>query len=439
MLSVQELESLSESDVGRTLFDRDGLTGTVRIESHPSQRIVVDFNTSTDSGGLLRKVGTWPDQSLAAIRSRALKAQGDVRIAPEQPRRRAMAALRSAQTASHHSVPVASTMSLPADANLTVVELFEHWHRVKLSARKDAGESVQRSMLKDVLPHLGAMHVSHVQSQHVVEVLTRIVDRGSARQAGCVLSDLRQMFRWALDEGWIDDDPTSTLRKTELCGVQQPRSRTLSHAEVKELSARMSAAGLARHIRRATWLMLATGARIGELAHARWRDVDLQAATWTIPAEFSHSGHAHTVPLSAFAVRHLQSETGLRSGSDWVFPGRNGSEPLSPKALGKQIRDRQRGTQIRGRSAATKELLLSGGAWTPLDLRRTAASLMRDAGVTEDVISACLDHGARSPHSSSPAGNQAMLTADCREAFNLLGQWLESIERPQARSERLAA
>ena len=439
MLSVQELELLSESDVGRTLIEREDLTGTVRLESHPSRRIVVDFSASTDTAETPRKLGTWPDQSLAAIRSRALKLRGDITIVRKQTKRPAMAALRSAQTASHSSVPVSATMPLPADANLTVTELFEHWHRVKLSARKDAGDSVHRSMLKDVLPHLGAMHLSKVRSQQVQDVLQRIVDRGSARQAGCVLSDLRQMFRWALEEGWIDDDPTSTLRKADLCGVQQPRSRTLSHAEVKELSARMGAAGLARHIRRATWLMLATGARIGELAHARWRDIDLQAATWTIPAEFSHSGHAHVVPLSGFALRHLQSENGLRSGSDWVFPGRNGGEPLSPKALGKQIRDRQRGTQIRGRSAATKELLLSGGAWTPLDLRRTAAALMRDVGVADDVINVCLDHGVRSVSSNVAVTEHAALATSCRAAFNQLGQWLETIERSHLQSERLAA
>ena len=438
MLSVRELESLSETDIGRTLIARDDLIGTVRLESHPVPRIVVDFSVSADTAGAPRRIGTWPDQSLAAICSRAVKLGGAGAVVPGQARRPAIAALRSAQTGSHTSVPVSATMALPADANLTVTELFEHWQRVKLSSRKDAGESVQRSMNKDVLPHIGTMHLVAVHSQHILDTLKRIVDRGSARQAGCVLSDLRQMFRWALDEGWIDDDPTSPLRKVELCGVQQPRSRTLSHDEVKELSERMGAAGLAKHIRKATWLMLATGARIGELANARWRDIDVQAGTWTIPAEFSHSGHAHLVPLSTFALRHLQSDTGLRSGSDWVFPGRNGAEPLSPKALGKQIRDRQRGTQIRGRSAATKELLLSGGAWTPLDLRRTAAALMRDVGVPDHVVCACLDHGTRTG-SASMTTEHGALGEHCRAAFNRLGQWLESIERPHMKSARLAA
>jgi integrase len=293
-------------------------------------------------------------------------------------------------------------------------------------------------MRKDVLPHLGSLALGSIDTDEITKVLNRIVQRGSVRQAGCVLSDMRQMFRWALKEGWIDDDPTSTLSKVALCGTQQRRVRTLSHAEIKELAQRMDSAGLARHIRRATWLMLATGARIGELAAARWRDIDVAARLWTIPAEFSHSGHSHLVPLSDFALSHLQPDGGARHGSDWVFPGRNAEESLSPKALGKQIRDRQRGIQIRGRSAATKELLLSGGAWTPLDLRRTAAAMMRDLHIAPETIAACLDHGVGTSGASGPATDHETLTK-CRDAFDQLGLWLVSIERPQPVSDRLAA
>jgi len=199
----------------------------------------------------------------------------------------------------------------------------------------------------------------------------------------------------------------------------------------------MGSAGLARHIRRATWLMLATGARIGEIATARWRDIDVAARLWTIPAQFSHSGHDHVVPLSDFALTHLQPD-GARQGSDWVFPGRDGTEPLSPKALGKQIRDRQRGTQIRGRSAATRELLLSGGAWTPLDLRRTTAAMMQELRIDPQTIAARLDQSVRSSAGQDDTSSSDTL-ARCRDAFDQLGQWLASIERPQSVAQQLAA
>jgi integrase len=431
MLSSQELERLNESDVGRRLVENTDLTGTVRIEPHPVRRIVVDFRLHAGASGAEQRVGIWPDNSLAAIRQRAEQLRplvgGAAAAQTTRPRVPAVA-LRNAPVASRTVVSPRPIGALPQDTALTVNETFEHWYREKLTARKDSGESVYRSMHKDVLPLLGEVDIKQVDSARVSEVLQRIIDRGSARQAGCVLADLRQMFRWALQEGWVDDDPTATLRKVELCGAQEPRSRTLSHEEVRELAQRMGSARLARHIRHATWLMLATGARIGEVATARWRDIDIARRTWTIPPRYSHSGKAHVIPLSDFALRHFRDEGVLRRSSEWVFPGRINTEPLSPKALGKQIRDRQRGTQIKGRSAATMELLLNGGAWTPLDLRRTAASLLADLGVPSAVISACLEHGARSTARGAP--ELEYLLEQRRGAFEKLGHWLDSIERP---------
>ena len=45
------------------------------------------------------------------------------------------------------------------------------------------------------------------------------------------------------------------------------------------------------------------------------------------------------------------------------------------------------------RSRAPGTLLLSGGAWTPHDLRRTAATTMAELGTTSDIIKRCLNQG----------------------------------------------
>ena len=437
MLSVEVLDQLCESDVGRRFVESPDLQAEVRIESHPVRRIVVDFIYQQSSRAM--RIGTWPDSTLASIRQTAER----LRNAPAEgasTRRPAVAvalSLRTDNSPSVLTIPVPGMSSTAEPPLLTVEAAFTHWRHAQLRSRKDAGESVYRSMCKDVLPNIGAIPLGQVDESQIVLLLQKIIDRGSARQAGCVLADLRQMFRWALHEGWIDDDPTAGLRKIDLCGAQEARNRSLSHAEIAELALRMRSAGLAHHIRRATWLMLSTGARIGEIACIRWSDVNLEARTWTIPAQYSHSGRVHVVPLSEFALRHLRPEDVIRRDSQWVFPGRMNDEPLSPKALGKQIRDRQRGTQIRGRSAATRELLLSGGAWTPLDLRRTAAALLADLKVKPEVIAACLDRVDRTDERIAVADR--ITQGMCREAFDRLGRWLESVERPAVQSHRMAA
>ena len=425
MLSSIELDHLTESDIGRCLSDVDGLKGWVRIESRPARRVVVDFSMRLGAAGRQRdqKLGTWPDRSLADIRRTAEQ----LRQAPVPV---AIALKQTPTTAS-------TRVSVRKVGSMTVAELFDGWCREALADRKDAGESVRRSLHKDVMPHIGMHPAAGVSSTEVCALLERIVERGAPRQAGCVLADLRQMFRWGLQAGAIDTDPTASLRKSDFGGAAQERSRTLSAEEVCELAGRMHAGRLAPHVRHAIWLLLATGVRVGELVQARWNDIDLHRRLWTIPAELSHNGRGHTLPLSGFAVQQLEPGLRLKRSDQWVFPGRMPSEPLSAKALGKQIRDRQRGTQIRGRSNATQTLLLSGGAWTPLDLRRTTAALMLENGSDPALISACL---SQAPRLSPPTGDIDDPTFDqCIQVFEILGNRLHEIERLSQGGERQAA
>lgn len=469
MLSNLELERLTESDVGRRLLDASGLTGWVRIEPRPLRRVVVDFSVRAGEDGRQRdvRVGTWPDRTLAEIRQNADRVRRAEEGAAPMPLAGAAArALVQSPASSVTSVPAKGVPAPtggwnggrgadPGDAapgplfeaagagsvrtvvQASVADVFERWRADALSLRKDGGESVRRSMHKDVLPTLGGALANTVRRGQVVAVLERIVERGSARQAGCVLADLRQMFRWAVQAGLVETDPTATLRKADFGGAPQARRRRLTDEEVGELASKMRGARLARHVRHAIWLMLATGARIGEIAHARWTDIDLQARTWTIPAEFSHSGRAHVVPLSDFALRHLSPTGEVRRSDTWVFPGRYASEALSPKALGKQIRDRQRGSHIRGRASGTTTLLLAGGAWTPLDLRRTAAALLAELGTRPDVIGACLDHAVRGE--AQRAYHRLPTLDERREALQRLGERLDGIERSPQDADRRAA
>ena len=49
---------------------------------------------------------------------------------------------------------------------------------------------------------------------------------------------------------------------------------------------------------RALQFTILTAARTGETIGAKWSEIDLKAATWTIPGDRMKAGKAHTVPLS---------------------------------------------------------------------------------------------------------------------------------------------
>ena len=75
-----------------------------------------------------------------------------------------------------------------------------------------------------------------------------------------------------------------------------------------------------------------TAARAGEFLGARWSEVDLESATWTIPATRMKNGQEHRVPLSRQARRILEWQMLSTEGmeTDLVFPSaRDASKPLS--------------------------------------------------------------------------------------------------------------
>ena len=75
-----------------------------------------------------------------------------------------------------------------------------------------------------------------------------------------------------------------------------------------------------------------TATRTSETIGARWQEVDLHDAVWTVPAERIKASKEHRVPLSKPAVTILQKLAAAR-GSDFVFPGGKPGKPLSNMAL----------------------------------------------------------------------------------------------------------
>ena len=139
------------------------------------------------------------------------------------------------------------------------------------------------------------------------------------------------------------------------------------------------------------WLILATGARVGELLNAEWAHVNLETREWRIPASNAKNGRAHLIHLSDFAIQQLEVLQSYRDGA-YLFAGRSNDQPMSDKALSKAVRDRIREVPLKKRTAKAQMLILSGGEWSPHDLRRTMASRMGDLGVAPHVIERCLNH-----------------------------------------------
>ena len=84
--------------------------------------------------------------------------------------------------------------------------------------------------------------------------------------------------------------------------------------------------------------LVLTACRSGEVRGAQWDEINLSAATWTIPASRMKSARAHRVPLPARALEVLADALRYRDGSGLVFPSGTGRE-LSDATISKLLRE----------------------------------------------------------------------------------------------------
>ncbi|THF59868.1 tyrosine-type recombinase/integrase [Ollibium composti] len=85
---------------------------------------------------------------------------------------------------------------------------------------------------------------------------------------------------------------------------------------------------------RALEFTILTAARSGETFGAIWKEFDLEAALWVVPAERMKAGREHRVPLTPRAVEILTELAELGAGPDaYVFPGQKEGRPLSVMAM----------------------------------------------------------------------------------------------------------
>ena len=70
----------------------------------------------------------------------------------------------------------------------------------------------------------------------------------------------------------------------------------------------------------------------------RWSEVDLDTATWTIPASRMKANREHVVPLAPRAIELLREAATYRDSSGLVFPSKTGRQ-MSDSTLSKLLRE----------------------------------------------------------------------------------------------------
>jgi len=282
----------------------------------------------------------------------------------------------------------------------TVAAVMKEFMIVAARTRKRP-EAAQAMIDGDVLPTMGDVPVAALTKRHFVELLDKIVRRGSPVQANRVQALLKQAFAVAADRDLIPAVPA--MPRAAIGGEETPRDRVLGDAEIvaiwrglDTLSPTDKRPKIGRPLAIALKLLLVTAQRRGEVAAMKWADITETTAettgadgkpntvkfkVWSIPE--TKTDRPHAIPLSPLACRLIEE---LRA----LVP-EDAAECFPSKRTERANAERDRSI-TRAARTAREELKMSD--WTPHDLRRTARTNFARLGVPDAVAERILNHVA---------------------------------------------
>ena len=205
---------------------------------------------------------------------------------------------------------------------------------------RNAGKSEAqwRASLRDyAIPRLGAKPVDAITVADVLAVLVPIW-HDKHETARRVRQRIGKVMDWAIAEGHRADNPAGPALSAALPsnGHHRKHHRALPYSGVGAALAAVRATGAYPATRLAFTFLVLTAARSGEVRGARWDEIDMDAAVWTVPAERIKSGREHRVPLSPAALDVLREAAAYRDRSGLVFPSARG-RVMSDATIGKLL------------------------------------------------------------------------------------------------------
>jgi integrase len=184
----------------------------------------------------------------------------------------------------------------------------------------------------------GSLPVSAVDTGLVVKALQPIWNE-KAETASRLRARIEKVLDWATVRGHRTGENPARWRGhlDKLLPALKKKQRVKHHAALPFnqvggfIGALRAQEGMAA---RALEFTILTAARTNEVIGARWGELDLKKALWTIPAVRMKSHRQHRVPLSQEACKLL---TSLRAkhveDADFVFPSQRTGKPLSNMAM----------------------------------------------------------------------------------------------------------
>ena len=359
-LTAVQVEKAKPGDKPRKMFDERGLYLLIQPNGGRWWRFRYRFAGKE----LLMSLGTYPDVSLARARkrrdaARELLAEG---IDPAAQRK----AEKEASGATFEAV---------------ALDWFE---KFKVQWTAGTGKKILDRMKKHLFPPLGKKVVREITAPDLLAVLEKIKARGRHETARRMRQIFGQVARYAVRSGKADHDVSAAL-KGALADVQVVhRAAIVDPKKVGALLRVLDGYDGSLIVKCALRLAPLTFVRPGELRKAEWSEIDLDAATWTIPAWKMKMRSSLTVPLASQAVAILRELHRVTGDGKYVFPSaRTTARPMSDNAV----------------LAALRRSGIPGDEMTGHGFRAMARTILDEVlGFRVDIVEHQLGHAVKDPN-----------------------------------------
>lgn len=296
-------------------------------------------------------------------------------------------------------------------------ETFGAWAQkwLDLHQMADSTRDMRRSVYeRDVKPKFENVKLAEITHEDVRMLADAIVARGAPATAVHAREIVMLVYKFAIAKGQQVSNPADLVTPTSIARFE-PRDRALEPAEIKLFYRYLERIGTSPSIRAAARLLLLTMVRKSELTNAEWSEVNFTDAVWTIPAERMKRRKPHLVFLSHQALDIMVALKTMAGGSRFVLPSRYDIDsPMSSATLNQVMTLVYRLAQKEGQKL---------GKFGPHDLRRTASTLLHEAGYNTDWIEKCLAHeqkGVRAVYNKAEYREQRIA---------MLQDWADMIDR----------
>lgn len=308
-------------------------------------------------------LGVWPEVSLADARAkrdaaRKLLADG---IDPfvEKKRRKLRAEI---------------------DANVTFKAVAEEWvTKVTREGRADVTLRKVSWLLDMVYPFLGHLPLEQIEVQEVLSVLRKVEATGRYESARRMRSVISRVFRYGIATGRAKYDVARDLRGAIIVPKTKHFAAITRPKDVGQLLRAIDDCSGHAITKFALKMTPHVFVRPGELRRAEWKEIDLERAVWSIPAEKMKMRWPHQVPLSRQVLELLDEVRPLTGHSPYVFPAfHTWKRPMSENTVTFALRRMGYSSEemtAHGFRAMAATLLNEMGLWNPDAIERQLAHM----------------------------------------------------------------